>query len=226
MHLGKSGEIAELLGIPDTATQVVLLPVAWTIGDEFQPAARRSASQITWYDRWGFTKERPEQIGTLLAARPGVTVETDVAAPPQRIWELISDINVPARFSDEFQGADWVDGVGVRVGSSFVGRNERPGRKWETTSFVAACDKHRVFAWNVNDPDNPSSQWRFELEPVGENTRLRFSMVIGPGVSGTAQAMQESPEQAAQILAVRQNQHRGNMDLTVRGIKDLAELGR
>jgi nitroreductase/uncharacterized protein YndB with AHSA1/START domain len=225
MHLGKSAEIAKLLGIPDTATQVVLLPVAWTIGDDFQPADRRPASEITWYDSWGFTRARPDQEESLLAALPGVTVEADIAAPPERIWELISDINLPARFSDEFQGADWLDGGGPRVGASFTGRNERPGRKWETTSYIVACEQPRVFAWNVNDPDHPSAQWRFELEPVGENNRLRFSMIIGPGVSGTARAMEETPDQAAQILTARQAMHRGNMDLTVQGIKRIAETG-
>jgi nitroreductase len=225
MHLGKSDEIAELLGIPEGVTQVVLLPVAWTIGTEFGPAPRREASEITWFDRWGFTKEQPGELGSLISELPGVTVEVDVAAPPERIWELISDINMPAQFSDEFQGADWVDAGSPQAGASFIGKNERPGRAWETTSFVVVCDQPQAFGWNVNDPDNPSAQWRFELEPVGGNTRLRFRMIIGPGVSGTARAMEESPDQAQQILAGRQEQHRGNMYLTIQGIKRLAETG-
>ena len=225
MHLGKSDEIAQLLGIPDTASQVVLLPVAWTIGDDFQPAARRHASEITWYDSWGFTRARPDQTDSLLDMLPGVTVEADVAAPPERIWELISDINLPAQFSEEFQGAEWLDGGGPRVGASFRGRNERPDRQWETTSYIVACEQPTVFAWNVNASDHPSAQWRFELEQVGESARLRFSMIIGPGVSGTARALDDSPEEAAQILAARQKVHRDNMDLTVQGIKRIAESG-
>jgi hypothetical protein len=139
------------------------------------------------------------------------------------LWELVSDINLPAQFSDEFQGAEWVEGDGPRAGASFVGRNERPGRNWETTSFVAVCDPHRVFAWNVNDADHPTAQWRFELEPLGDKTRLRFHMVVGPGLSATGRAMQEDPEQAPVVLAQRREQHRGNMDLTLQGIKRMAE---
>ena len=52
LHLSKAKEFAELLGIPDGVTQVVLLPVAWTIGTEFKPASRRPASEIVWFDRW------------------------------------------------------------------------------------------------------------------------------------------------------------------------------
>ena len=227
LHLGKAQEFAELLGIPDGVTQVVLLPVAWTIGTEFKPASRRPASEIVWFDRWGYTKDHPGEESSLLAAAPGVTVEVDIAASPERVWELASDINIAAQFSKEFQGADWIDDDGPKLGASFRGRNERAeaNRKWETTSYVVACDPPRVFAWNVNDRDEPSAQWRFELEKIPGGTRLRQSMVIGPRLSATGTAMVENPDKAAQILASRQEQHRGNMTLTIHGIKRLAETG-
>ncbi len=225
-HLGKADEIAKLLGIPEGVTQVVLLTVGWTIGDEFRPAPRRDATEITWYDSWGYAKQRPSEGDSLLAEAPGVIIiETDIAASPEAIWELVSDINISAKFSDEFQGAEWVGVDGPRVGVSFVGRNERSGRKWETTSYISAYDPPRAFAWNVNDPDRPTAQWRFELEPVGAMTRLRFHMIVGPGLSATGRAMEEDPGQAAEVLANRRNQHRGNMDLTLQGIKRLAEKG-
>lgn len=227
LHLGKAQEFAELLGIPDGVTQVVLLPVAWTIGTEFKPAPRRPASEIVWFDRWGYTKEHPGEESSLLAAAPGVTVEVDIAASPEGVWELATDINIAAQFSKEFQGADWIDADGPKLGASFRGRNERAeaNRKWETTSYVVACDPPRVFAWNVNDRDEPSAQWRFELEKIPGGTRLRQSMVIGPRLSATGTAMVENPDKAAQILASRQEQHRGNMTLTIHGIKRLAEAG-
>ena len=226
LHLGKAQEFAEILGIPAGVTQVVLLPVAWTIGTEFRPASRRQASEIVWFDRWGYTKERPEDGETLIAAGPGVTVEIDIAASPERVWELASDINIPAQFSTEFQGADWVDADGPREGAAFIGRNDRRDvdRTWETKSYIVACDPPRVFAWNVNDRDRPSAQWRFELERIPGGTRLSQRLIIGPSLSATGRAMEENPDQALQILASRREQHRGNMTLTVQGIKRLAEI--
>ena len=224
IHLGQGKEVAELLGIPEGVSQVVLLPVAWTIGTDFRPASRRPASEITWFDHWGYTKEHPAGGGSLLAAEPGVTVEVDIDASPERVWELVSDINIPAQFSTEFVGAEWVDADGPRQSASFIGRNRREDRAWQTTSFVVACDPPRVFAWNVSDPDQPSAQWRFELEPIGEGTRLRQHMNIGPGRSGTSRAMEEDPGQAQEILARRRDQLRRNMELTTQGIKRLAEL--
>ena len=226
MHLSKSKEIAEILGIPEGVTQVVLLPVAWTIGTDFKPATRNpAASEIVWFDRWGYTKEDPAEINDLIAAGPGVTVEIDIAATPKRVWELVSDINISARFSTEFQGADWVDSDGPRKGASFRGRNERKDvdRKWETTSYVVACDEARAFAWNVNDRDRPSAQWRFELEKIPGGTRLRQRFILGRRLSATGNAMVDNPDQAHKILANRIEQHRGNMMLNLQGIKSLAE---
>ena len=227
MHLGKAKEFTDLLGIPDGVTQIVLLPVAWTIGTDFKPAPRRKASEIVWFDRWGNTQENPGEVSSLIAAGPGVAVEIDIAAPPERVWEFASDINIPARFSDEFQGADWVDSDGPREGASFIGRNERTDvdRVWQTTSHVVACDPPRVFAWNVNDRDRPSAQWRFELERIPGGTRLSQRLVIGPSLSATGRAMEANPDQARHILASRREQHRGNMLLNLQGIKRLAEMG-
>lgn len=221
--LGKRQELAEVLGIPAGVTPIALLPVAWTIGTDFKPAARRPAAQITWFDHWGDTNAQPFDGQSLLAAQPGVTVEVDIAAPARRVWELVTDINLPARFSDEFKGAEWVDGDGPRVGARFVGRNGIGERNWETTSYVVACEEPNVFAWNVSDPDQPGAQWRFELDRVGDSTRLRQCMTIGPGLSGTSRAMAENPEQAKEILSRRRAILRHNMTLTTQGIKALAE---
>ena len=227
MHLGKSKEIAELLGIPEGVSQVVLLPVAWTIGTDFKPATRRPASEVVWFDRWGYTKEQSGEVDSLIAAGPGVTVEIDIVASPERVWEFISDINISARFSKEFQGADWIDSDGPKEGALFQGRNRRTdvNREWETRSWVVECDAPNVFAWNVNDRDEPSAKWRFELEKIPGGTRLRQRFILGQRLSATGTAMVENPEQAEQILASRQEQHRGNMMLNLRGIKELAEQG-
>lgn len=227
MHLGKAKAFADLLGIPDGVTQIVLLPVAWTIGTDFKPAPRRKASEIVWFDRWGDTQENPGELSSLIAAGPGVAVEIDIAAPPERVWEFASDINIPARFSDEFQGADWVDSDGPREGASFIGRNERTDvdRVWQTTSHVVACDPPRVFAWNVNNRDRPSAQWRFELERIPGGTRLSQRLVIGPSLSATGRAMEANPDRARDILVSRREQHRRNMLLNLQGIKRLAEMG-
>lgn len=50
--LAHEREVAELLDIPPTVTQVALLPVGFYRGSNFSPAARRPAREITYFNRW------------------------------------------------------------------------------------------------------------------------------------------------------------------------------
>lgn len=52
LHLLQEAEAAALLGIPETVTQVALLPVAYTLGAEFKPADRRPAGDVTYWNAW------------------------------------------------------------------------------------------------------------------------------------------------------------------------------
>lgn len=52
MHLALEREVGELLGIPDTVLQVGLIPVAYYTGETFQPAKRRPAEKVTYWNGW------------------------------------------------------------------------------------------------------------------------------------------------------------------------------
>lgn len=53
LHLRYEEQVAEILGIPPTVTQAALLPVAYYTGDDFHPAKRTPATQITSWNTWG-----------------------------------------------------------------------------------------------------------------------------------------------------------------------------
>ena len=53
-----------------------------------------------------------------------VTVGADIAAPPERVWQVVSDIEVMPRFSTELIGVQWADGFSAPgLGAQFLGRN-------------------------------------------------------------------------------------------------------
>ena len=148
-----------------------------------------------------------------------------IEAPVARVWQLIADVDLPGRFSEEFDGAEWLDGAdGPAVGARFKGRNHHPAiGEWETVSFITECEEERVLAWAVNDRDNPASYWRFELAPDGARTRLRQRGRLGPGPSGTSYEIHLNPDDEERIVERRLAEHRANMQRTVEGIKRLAE---
>jgi nitroreductase len=56
LHLNYEKEVGEILGIPPTVTQAALLPVGYYTGDDFKPAPRRPAHEVTYWDRWKATR--------------------------------------------------------------------------------------------------------------------------------------------------------------------------
>jgi nitroreductase len=51
-HLQLETQMADLLGIPDTMTQVGMFPVAYTIGTDFRPGERSGIGTVTSWNRW------------------------------------------------------------------------------------------------------------------------------------------------------------------------------
>lgn len=52
LHLLAEAKAAEILNIPDNVTQCGLLPVAYTIGQDFKPAKRPAPETIIHWDGW------------------------------------------------------------------------------------------------------------------------------------------------------------------------------
>ena len=53
LHLVEERKVAAALGIPDSVTQAVLLPVAYYTGQDFKPAKRRPGKEVTYWNTWG-----------------------------------------------------------------------------------------------------------------------------------------------------------------------------
>lgn len=214
-------EVSEILGIPPGVTTLVSFPVAYTKGTDFNPVPRRPASEITYFDKWGFTRQRPSADGTArVADGQGVVVEIDTDARPKAVWEVISDIGMPALYSDEFQRAEWTSEGEPAVGSTFKGHNKIPDVfEWEVDCVVTAWEPREAFEWRVTDVDNPGAIWRFDLAEQGVGSRLRFSMVIGKENNGTVPAALKDPGREQRVLNKRREVLKANMQRVVEGVK-------
>jgi hypothetical protein len=150
-----------------------------------------------------------------------------VAAAPDVVWAIVSDIDVPTRFSAELVRAEWLDGADrAALGARFEGHNHHEAvGTWTTTSTVVACEPRRAFAWAVGDPDHPSATWRFDLAPDGDGTHVTFTTELGPGPSGLTAAIEAMPDKVDRIIARRLREHLANMEATLDGIAALAEAG-
>lgn len=154
---------------------------------------------------------------------PTTEATCTVAASPAEIWPAVTDIELPARFSEEFQGARWLDGAtGPARGARFEGRNRNEAiGEWTVTCTVTDFEPARVYEWTVGDVDAPAAVWRFEIEPTAEGCVLTERARLGPGPSGLVAYIERHPEAEEQIVAGRLDGLRANMQRTIEGIRDL-----
>jgi hypothetical protein len=92
---------------------------------------------------------------------------------------------------------------------------------WTTMSTVVDFEPGRTFAWAVGDVDDPSATWRFDLEPDGDATIVRFSTHLGPGPSGLTSAIEAMADKEERIIERRLDEHRRNIECTLDGIAAL-----
>jgi hypothetical protein len=169
-----------------------------------------------------------------LSDAPTTEVSVTIDAPVARVWELVTDLNVPAGTSPEFSGADWLDGASApAVGARFIGRNAHAALgQWETASTVTVVDPEREFRYAVGDVDEPMAVWTYRLESGdgegGEGqgdggVTLTQIAQIGPGRSGLSFAIDRMPEKEERIVERRLQEHAASMRANLEHIKALAE---
>ena len=163
--------------------------------------------------------------GARYADKPTVEVSTWIAADPERVWDLVSDIEVMPTLSDELESVEWVDGAqGPGVGATFAGHNKHKAvGRWVSHSHVIEFDAPLVFAWAVGDLDNPAAIWRFRLAPDNGGTTLTYWAQMGPGPSGVLRAIGAMPDKEQEIVFDRMRAFEKAMTSVLAGIKTLAE---
>jgi ribosome-associated toxin RatA of RatAB toxin-antitoxin module len=141
-----------------------------------------------------------------------------VPATPEAVYDLVSDVTRTGEWSPQCRACWWDEGNTARVGAWFTGRNEVPGRTWETRSQVIAADRGREFAWEVGQG---YVRWAFTMEPAGEGTRLTESWEFLP--AGIAFSHERYGEAAERQIADRTRAAHEGIPATLEAIRRIAE---
>ncbi len=141
-----------------------------------------------------------------------LTRTVDIAATPDRVWALVSDLPGMGRFSPENTGGSWVKADAAAVGAVFVGKNAHGRRTWSTRSTVTRCRPGHELAFEVSSVGLPVAEWSYALEPSELGCRLteswhdrrgRLMNVLGrlvTGVGDRADFTARSIEQTLQAI--------------------------
>lgn len=136
---------------------------------------------------------------------------TTIAATPQRVFDLVTDLPGMGRFSPENAGGRWLAGAtGPAVGVGFRGQNRRGLHRWSTRCTVTRCEPGRAFAFAVSSMGLPVADWAYDIEVDGDGSRLtetwtdrrgRLITLAGRLVSGVADRSAFTAESIERTLA-------------------------
>ncbi|WP_215548803.1 SRPBCC family protein [Amycolatopsis sp. CA-230715] len=149
---------------------------------------------------------------------PNASASIEVAAPPQRVYALVSDPAALASCAEEYIGHQWLGGATKAAeGARFRGRNRRGFRRWSTVSTITDTDEGRRFAFDVSSIGLSISRWQYDIEPAGDGVRLTESTWDRrPGWLRTITGYVTGVHQ-------RDPYNRANIETTLRRIKETAE---
>jgi uncharacterized protein YndB with AHSA1/START domain len=93
-------------------------------------------------------------------------VEIDIAAPPEAVWDLITDVTRMGEWSPECYRCAWLDGgTGPREQARFKGWNRQGPVRWTTTSTVVESRRGEVFSFTTKES---AATWTYRLTPTAD----------------------------------------------------------
>ena len=112
----------------------------------------------------------PDALGS---RQPSDEVSLHVEAPPERIYEIVTDIAQMGRLSPECTGGKWLDGAtGPAVGARFKGSNQRGWARWSTTNEVVAAEPGAAFSFETQQS---GTRWTYRIQPDGTGSLVSES---------------------------------------------------
>ena len=140
----------------------------------------------------------------------------EIAAPPDIVYAMVSDITRMGEWSPEAVGGEWLDGGTGNVGDCFAGHNRTAEREWTRECEVAEACSGRGFTFVVGGVAANCTWWSYELEPSGSGTVLTERWWI---VNKTPAMAAATPEQFAGRVELTKSM----LSKTLQGIKAVAE---
>lgn len=96
-----------------------------------------------------------------------------VAAAPEQVWDLISDLPGMGAYSPENTGGSWQKGAtGPAVGAVFRGTNTQGRKSWSTRSVVTRCEPGAAFAFSVSGGGLAVADWSYAVVATDEGCRV------------------------------------------------------
>lgn len=102
-----------------------------------------------------------------------ISVSRDIAASPERVWSLVSDLPRMGEWSNENVGGKWVGGAtGPAPGAQLRGRNRNGFHRWSTLATVIDAEPGERFSFSVAVGPLRLAEWAYDIEPTDSGCRV------------------------------------------------------
>ena len=156
------------------------------------------------------------RYGVPMAAH--VSVRTEIAAPPEVVWELVADLTRMHEWSPENDTVVWLKGAtGATPGATFKGTNRAGTKKWSTRGRIVESEPGRFLSFRVSAVGMKVARWSYRFDAVEggcvvtetwDDERGGLINLAGRVVSGVSD---------------RETHNRAGMEETLRRLKVAAE---
>src|SRR5215475_15737151 len=100
-------------------------------------------------------------------------VRLRIQAPPELLYDLVSDVPRTPEWSPEVISCRWLDGaVGAVPGARFSARNKRRWATWSNKPVVETAERGREFAFTRTEPGGGTIRWFYRFEPDASGTAV------------------------------------------------------
>ncbi|HWB66202.1 MAG TPA: SRPBCC family protein [Mycobacteriales bacterium] len=107
------------------------------------------------------------------------TVDRYIEAPPETLYDIVSDVTRTPEMSPEIEKCTWIKGAtGPVVGARFRAINRAGRGHWPNWPVVIAADPGREFAFARTEPFGGTVEWRYRFVPEGSGTRVHESYEV------------------------------------------------
>lgn len=141
-----------------------------------------------------------------------------VAATPQQVYDVVSDITRTGEWSPVCRRAEWVDPERTGEGAQFLGHNDDGAKEWTTTSTVVRARPGEEFVWEVGQG---FVRWGYRMAPVEGSTELTHTWEVLPALHGFY--ADKYGDQAQEVLARRTESAHASIPRTLESIRTIVE---
>jgi uncharacterized protein YndB with AHSA1/START domain len=111
-----------------------------------------------------------------MSDQPQYTSTIDIAAPPEKVWSMVSDLPRMGEWSPENVGGKWKGGATEAApGAKFKGTNKNGWHRWGAGVIINEATAPNKLSFTVKIAGLTGATWGYDIEPTSDGCKVTES---------------------------------------------------